>query len=138
MATAQFTLKIEKIHEREQKTDTFALRMIDGIEDMNNKFDNYIRVQGNNDMADRMRDEISVGDVVSFEVYINGKKWENGKGETVIFQNLVVSNFRIMKKATTEDTSEGVEPGEVPWETKLPYEKSNDEHFSSDNDDLPF
>src|SRR5690554_6060220 len=106
MATTSFTLKILETSEIQHKTDKFYLMELTGKELRNDDRENILKVQANNLFADKLLG-VSSGDVVSFICEIEGRIWNKSEDKRIVFQNLVVKEFKILQSEQKQQVYTG-------------------------------
>jgi single-strand DNA-binding protein len=93
-------VRVDGINDTKQVTDKFRKRELivkqEGI-----TYDNFFVLQLINDMCDKVEsDKIKVGDKLSVECELQGKKWNpKDGGETRVFMNLNVREMLVMSRA---------------------------------------
>ena len=106
MATTSFTLKILETSEIQHKTDKFYLMELTGKELRNDDRENILKVQANNLFADKLLG-VSTGDVVSFICEIEGRIWNKSEDKRIVFQNLVVKEFKVLQSEQKQQVYTG-------------------------------
>lgn len=106
MATINFTLKIQETSEIQHKTDKFYLIELTGMEMRTDSKENIIKVQANNLFADKLM-HISPGDIVNFVCEIEGRIWNKSEAERIVFQNLVVKEYTVLKSESKDNLYTG-------------------------------
>ena len=133
MARVRVTIQVENIHDVEKYKDNFEVLKIDGLEQGDSKYPNYIQVQiTKKDIIETVSRQIGLGDLVSFDCFINGRKWEKN-GKVSVFLNLTVASFNVENKNPIP--SNGM-PSQMDAEP--PYAETNTEHLSKEDNELPF
>ncbi len=117
---------VESVGEARQVTDNFRKRDV-VVKEHGNPYENFLILQFINDMCDKC-DGFGVGDKISVECNLQGKKWQPADGEERIFMNLNVTEALVTGKAASTpatikakdiDTSDAITPAEE--EDDLPF-----------------
>lgn len=107
MATTQFILKITEITEIQYISDRFYKAEVIGTEVRNDDIENTIKVQGNNKMAEKIQ-QFLIGEHIHFICEIEGRRWFKD-GKTIIFQNLVLKEYKTIGVKTDSSVHKGEE-----------------------------
>lgn len=123
--------RIELIREVQQITETFSKREFVLITDENSDYPQFITIQLIQDKT-RLLDQYKVGDVVTCEINIEGRKWVNPEGEAKYFNTI-----KAWKVFQAEVSHQGQQvESQSAQSAGAPV--GGDWLASDDSDDLPF
>jgi len=118
----EFKLRITQKSQIEQKTPKFRVIKLVGVVEGDDSYQpNYLEVQGVNDIADAIENNIVVDNIVNFKCTIGGRLWTPpNSNKEIVIQNLNVVEFDILNNQNQNngeiDNSEGSE-----YKDELPF-----------------
>ena len=124
--------RIELIREVQQITETFSKREFVLTIDENSDYPQSILVELVNDKT-RLLDQYKVGDVVTCEINLRGRKWVNPKGEAKYFNTI-----QAWKVFQAEVSHQGQQVESQSAQSAQSASVGGDWLQSDDSDDLPF
>jgi hypothetical protein len=113
---------------------------ITGHEQRSDGKENVIKVQANNAFADKLLG-ITPGDIVSFICELEGRIWNKSEDKKLVFQNLVVKEYRIISSVMQDAPYTG-NPKKADVDDQFPSTPPPDNESAASkfnyDDDLPF